>query len=133
MKRQVQTSEGTLCNLRTYIRIGLSKLFRQTQIRCMGILFDQKRGYRRASLFYAITCLVTIFAVVGMYSYYFDLIEGLPVAVANLLLITASMMIPVSFAIWLSNVHKRLLSLNSLLRFLFIPALNTSTDSFLCY
>lgn len=81
----------------------------------MGIHFDHKQEYRRAWAFYAIASVGIIFTAVVIYGVDFEL-SRLSNDVANVFAAASTIMMPITFAIWLSNVHKRLVVLNLLLR-----------------
>lgn len=89
----------------------------------MGTHFDHKQEYRRAWLFYAIACFLVIFAVVGFFLHRSLLLKE-PIIYSSIALavlhMTPSLAILISFTIWLSNIHKRMVLMNLLLRFLIL-------------
>ena len=89
-----------------------------SQVQSIGIRFDHVQEYRRAWLSYGIASLTVIFMAAIIFVQNVELLfKNIIPFVANSLVISSSIIIPTSFTILLSNIHKRFVMLNWLLRF----------------
>lgn len=89
----------------------------------MDIHCDQEEENRRAWILYAVAFLSIVFAVVLIVANQIDFVfeefvNIISKCVIHIVQMTPSIMIPISFTVWLSNVHWRLVLMNSFLRYL---------------